>query len=109
MKAIVTPLNPGQSRVLAIVAGGGKLEARRCYPFPRKYWLINSKGYKYAARVPEGTVAQLVELQLIRPVQLDEKSDEIDYYTTTRGVAAVKKGTALPAPEETQLDLIGAA
>lgn len=106
MKLIVTPLNSGQSRVLAVVAGGGKLEARRCYPFPRKYWLINNAGKKYAARVPEGTVAALVELQLIRPVQLDEKSDAIDYYTTTRGVAAVKKRTALPTPDETQLDLI---
>lgn len=83
------------------------MESHRTYPFPRIFDLFRKDGYKYAARVPEGTVATLVEMRLIRPVQLDTAGDRIVYYTTTLGVRAVQKQSALPDPDTTQLDLLG--
>lgn len=82
------------------------MESERTYPYPRHFWLFRKDGYKYAARVPEGTVAALIELRLVHPVQLDTTGDRIVYNTTTLGVRAVQKQTALPEPDDSQLDLL---
>lgn len=107
MTALVTPLNAAQSRVLTVIAAGGKMESRRTYPYPRKFLLFSKDGHEYAAKVPEGTVATLLEMQLVQAVQLDATGDRIAYYATTLGVRAVQKHSALPAADDSQLDLLG--
>lgn len=82
------------------------MEAQRLYPFPRKFKLVSKDGYEYAAYVPEGTVSALVELELVRPVQLDTAGDRIDYFITTKGVRAVQRKTALANPDDSQLVLL---
>jgi uncharacterized protein YjhX (UPF0386 family) len=95
MKAlVVAPLNAAQSRVLRVIADGGRMEALRTYPFPRKFKLFSKEGHEYSAGVPEGTVSVLVEMQLVRPVQLDTQGDRIDYFVTTKGVRAVQRKAA---------------
>lgn len=82
------------------------MESRRTYPYPRKFLLFSKTGKEYAAKVPEGTVSALLEMRLVRPVQLDAHGDRIIYYATTQGVRAVQKLTALPDPDASQLDLL---
>lgn len=103
---IVVPLNAAQSRVLRVVAEGGKMESRRTYPYARRYLLFSKKGHEYAAKVPENTVASLLELKLVRPVQLDAMGDKIIYYTTTLGVRALKTHSALAPPDTSQIEML---
>lgn len=105
-QVIVAPLNAAQSREVRVIAEGGKMESRRMYPYPRKYLLFSKAGKEYAAKVPEGTVSTLLEMQLITPVQLDTSGDRILYHTTTRGVRALQKQSALTEPDHSQLDLL---
>lgn len=82
------------------------MESRRIYPYPRKFLLFSKDGHEYAAKVPEGTVATLLEMQLVQAVQLDTPGDRIAYFATTPGVRAVQKHSALPPVDDSQLDLL---
>lgn len=105
-KPPVVPLNAAQSHVLRVVADGGKMESRRTYPYPRKFLLFSKTGKEYASKVPEGTVASLLELRTIRAVQLDTTGDKILYHITTLGVRAVQHLSALPPEDHSQMDLL---
>lgn len=93
----IDALNTAQSNVLATVAEGGKIKARRTYPFEHRFKLVSSEGKEYASLVPPAAVSILVENRYVTPVQLDDAGDSIDYHISRRGAKAVKERGKLPA------------
>lgn len=107
---MLPPLNADTTRILCVLAEGGRIEARRTYPHRHNFWLINAVGHKYAQQASELGVATLLERGLIYSLIHDHPMcDEIDYRVTTQGMEAVAARTALPSDDPGQLDLLDGA
>ena len=96
MSAETMELTGEATRALQIVAGGGKIEARRTFPFPHHYVLIKADGFRYATELTRETVATLATAKLITPTIIDRKFfDAIDYTASEDGKAVALSGGRL--------------
>lgn len=59
-------LSTSERKVLAVLASGGYVAARRTFPHPHNFWLYRADGHKYADRVPAATISHLLELGVLR-------------------------------------------
>lgn len=81
-----------QLRVLKVLDKGGKIEARRTFPHPYKFWLLKADGHRYASELADLTVSELLVGKYIVPVpNKDWRKDSIDYDITKAGRKALSK------------------
>ena len=78
-------------RVLRIMEKGGRIEARRTYPYPHHFWLVKPDGNRYASGLAESTIDALVTGGYVQagPPQ-DWSRDRFDYNITPAGELAAR-------------------
>lgn len=87
-------LNDAQLKPLKHLASGGRIEARRYYPHPFKYWLMKPNGFRYATTLTIDVVAFLLKYKLIATVaDIKADPDRFDYVVTDAGRASAASGT----------------
>jgi len=97
-------LNQATLRVVAILDEGGRIEARRIYPAPTRYWLMKSDGFRYATKLSIDMVSSLLQDGLIETIaDLRTHPDHFDYLITDRGRDAAKYGAILYDDEQPSL------
>lgn len=97
-------LNDATHRVVKILAGGGRIEARRTYPAPARYWLMKPDGFRYATGLSIDTVSALLRDGLISSVaDVRNDPDRFDYLITDRGRDAAEYGAVLYDDEQPSL------
>lgn len=72
-------MNKERRRVLKVMADGGRIEARRVFPRPHNFWLVNVSGHREARSLGADVVSDLVNCGYIVPVRCDQDWDAIDY------------------------------
>lgn len=79
-------------KALEILYDYGRIEARRTFPRPHRYWLAKANGQRYAKDLAAATVVSLVEHKMVdaRPHRCDQ-FDTIDYTISARGVEMAKQ------------------
>lgn len=99
-----TPLNDAQLRVLKLLAAGGRIEARRRYPSPAKYWLMKPNGFRYATGLSIDLVSSLLREKLIESIAaLRQDEDRFDYTITDRGRQAASDGAVIYDDEQSSM------
>lgn len=77
-------------RVAAVLYKGGRIEARRMFPFEHRFYLSRIDGFRYSTPVSRNTVAALVEG---RVVEVDGRdTNDYDRYDLTLRQAAWEIG-----------------
>lgn len=110
----IQPLKDTRVTVLKALVAGGRVECRRCYPYPAKLHLIRIGSKDTPPIVKDYVLEELIALGLVRPskepdLSTPEKAatalDTVDYVATPAAHRAVKlKGIEY---EDTQDTLFG--
>lgn len=107
----IIPLGKDELRVLRALVKGGRVERRRCYPFPPKYHLVRVDARTSAPIVENRTVADLLGRKLIKvagSIDLSRHTggDTLDYIATPAATRALQvRGIEV---DEVQHDIFGA-